>query len=197
MPEFPTEPPVEIARRLEIRGNDSSSWMAVLMPLLDSQLALDGLQADLSSVLQKPTRTIHVKQNSFEHLRADLHRPSDDIVILVGISDLTANEWSSVDLMRSALERPGPVVLWMSADAFDGLSEFAPNIRSFIGPSIFVVGPDGSLMTEGERLARLLELARHYGQSDEDVIRKAESGTLSLSPHFVEWLVLLGRGDLI
>jgi hypothetical protein len=196
LPEFPAQPSVEIARRLELRGVDSWSWIALLVPLEDSQNALDGLRADLSALLQKPTRTINLKDSAFEQLRADLHEPADDIVILLG-SDLAPETWSSLDLMRSALERSGPAILWISADALANLSELAPNVRSFIGASIFAMAPEGGIMTEQDRLNRLKALAEHYGQSNEEIVRKAQSKELRLDPHFVEWLVLLGRGDLV
>ena len=99
--------------------------------------------------------------------------------------------------MRSALERRGPVILLLSPGTFAGLSEFAPNIRSFIGPSIFAASPEGGIMTEKERESRVSELALHYGTSNEEIVLKAESGELPPEPQFVEWLVLLGRGDLV
>lgn len=197
MSDFPILPSVEIACRLEIRGEDSSSWVGVLIPPTDVQNALDGLRADLSSLLQRETRVLSLENGTFEELRAALHRPSNDIVILVVPIDLGAEKWSSVDLMRSALERTGPVILWVSANAFAGLSQFAPNIRSFIGPSIFAAGPEGGIMTDQQRNARLEELIGHYGYGNEEIVRKAESKELPPEPHFVEWLVLLGRGDLV
>lgn len=197
MVDFQIQPPVQIARRLEIRGADSSSWIAVLIPDQNSEIALNGLRADLSSLLQQETRIFSLRDATFEHLREQLHSPNDDIVILAAVIDLGSEGWSSVDLMRSALERCGPVVLWISPDAFAGLSEFAPNVRSFVGPSVFVAGPDGAIMSEQERTKRIAELVNHYGLTNEEIIRRAESRELPLDSPFVEWLVLLGRGDLV
>ena len=59
MPEFSSQPFFEIARRLEIRGENG--WLAVLSPATDSSAGLDQLQADLRSVLQKPTRVIQLR----------------------------------------------------------------------------------------------------------------------------------------
>jgi hypothetical protein len=52
-------------------------------------------------------------------------------------------------------------------------------------------------MTEEERQRRLADLAAHYKLDNEQVIRLAEARTLPPDPEFVEWLVLLGRGDLL
>ena len=158
MSDFQIQPSVQIARRLEIRGADSSSWIGVLIPAHDSEVALEGLRADLSSLLQQETRIFSLRDATFDHLREQLHSPSYDIVILAAVIDLGQEGWSSVDLMRSALERSGPVILWLSPDAFVGLSAFAPNVRSFVGPSVFIAGPDGAIMSEEERTKRLTEL---------------------------------------
>jgi hypothetical protein len=197
VPEFPIESPIEISRRLEIRGKDSSSWIAILNSAIGTPVILDALRQDLSSLLQTNTRTLSLHDSNFEQLRTEMHEPSDDVVLLIATVELPPEKWSALDLMRSALERRGPIILWLSPDAFASLSESAPNIRSFIGPSIFVAGPDGGIMTEEERQNRLKDLAFHYRQSNEDVLHKAELGELPPEPHFVEWLVLLGRGDLV
>jgi hypothetical protein len=197
VPDFPVEQPVEIARRLEIRGEDSSSWIVILTPLVDPEGALNRVRGDLSALLQKSTRVLKLADNTYKQLRSNLNEPADDIVILVAVGEFTHDKWQSIDLMRSALERKGPIIFWVSAETFAGLSEYAPNIRSFIGPSVFIAGPEGSIMTEEDRLNRLQELAHHYGQTNEEIVRKAEARELVPEPHLVEWLVLLGRGDLV
>jgi hypothetical protein len=99
--------------------------------------------------------------------------------------------------MRSALERTGPVVLWVAPDALARLTELAPNIRSFIGSSVFIAGPEPGIMTNNERETRLEELRQYYQISDQEIVRRAQAHELPPEPHFVEWLVLLGRGDLV
>ena len=195
MPEFSSQPFFEIARRLEIRGE--TAWLAVLSPVTDSTAALDQLQTELQSILQKPSRVIHLEPSTFEELREVLHQPDDDAVILSGGTGLTPQKWRSLDIMRSALERKGPVILWLASDDIANLANLAPNIRSLIGASIFVAGPDGGIMTETERQERLKELSEHFGFSGDEAVRKAEAGELPHEPEFVEWLVLLGRGDLV
>lgn len=195
MPEFESQPPYEIAQRLGIRAGNA--WVAVLSPPTDPAAALEQLQTEVRSILQIPTRVIPLEVSTFEALREALHRPSDDAVVLSGGPGLTPEKWSSLDVMRSALERTGPVILWLAPNGIADLTQFAPNIRSFIGAGIFVSGPDGGIMTEAERQARLKELAQNYGLTDEGVVRKAEAKELPTEPEFVEWLVLLGRGDLL
>jgi hypothetical protein len=195
VPEFESQPFFEIARRLEIRGE--TGWLAVLSPATDATAALDQLQTELQSVLQKPARVIQLEASTFEGLREGLHEPDNDAVILSGGPGLTPEKWRSLDIMRSALERKGPVILWLASDDIANLANFAPNIRSLIGGSIFIAGPDGGIMTETERQQRLKELSEHFGLTAEQVVRKAEARELPHDPEFVEWLVLLGRGDLV
>jgi len=167
------------------------------MPAQDSQNALSNLQADLSSLLQRPTRIFDLQNEPLDTLARVLHEPEDDIGILVAHADIGLERWSSLDLMRSALERKGPIILWLSSDCIPGIVEHAPNIRSFIGGSLFCAGPEGGLMTEEDREKRLRELREFYDLTNDQVIERARSKALPSEPHFVEWLVLLGRGDLV
>ncbi len=52
-------------------------------------------------------------------------------------------------------------------------------------------------MTDLERAERIAEFEAHFQMTSADVIERAQSGTLPTEPHFVEWLVLLDRGDLV
>lgn len=195
MPEFSTQPLFEIARRLEICGE--AGWVAVLSPATDSTAALDQLQTELQSALQKPARVIELEPSTFEELREALNQPDDDAVILSGGTGLTPDKCRSLDIMRSALERKGPVILWLAPDDIANLANLAPNIRSLIGGSVFLAGPDGGIMTETERQARLNELSERFGFSGDEALRKAQARELPHEPEFVEWLILLGRGDLL
>lgn len=195
MREFATEPLVEIARRLEIRADHS--WIAILSSDNNPAAACDDLVVELQALLQVPARVVPIRPLGFETLREALHDPDNDAVILFAGADLEPSDWSSLDLMRSALERSGPVILWMAPDAVGELTQVAPNIRSFIGSSIFAAGPDGGIMTDEERQKRLHDLREHYRTADEEIIRRAELKELPPEPEFVEWLVLLGRGDLV
>jgi hypothetical protein len=89
------------------------------------------------------------------------------------------------------------VILWLSSVGLTSLCEHAPNIRSFIGGSIVYLGMHGDVMTDSERQQRIADLESHFQITSADVILQAESGALPTEPHFVEWLVLLDRGDLV
>lgn len=115
----------------------------------------------------------------------------------MGLDAWSLNSWLSLDINRDGMERQGALIFWLCPTAISELCQSAPNIRSFIGGSIFLLGPDEGIMTEEERQRRLEELARHYQLDNEQVIRMGEGRSLPPEPQFVEWLVLLGRGDLV
>ena len=194
MTDFLTQPAFEIGRRLEIRG--SSAWFVVLRPV-ESEDALANFIADLSAVLDQPVRVVRSSGLSFEKLRGDLHEPAGDPVLITDLDEADVERWRALDVNRSAWLREGAVVLWLSAAGVRNLCSYAPNIRSIVGGSIFNLGTDGGAMSAAERDQQIADLEAHFGMNSAEVIRQAESGALPTDPHFVEWLVLLGRGDLV
>ena len=189
-----TELAFEIGRRLEIR--ESYAWFVVLRPAEDGD-ALENFVADLSAVLDQPVRVVPSSGSSFEKLRGDLGESAGDPVLIADLDEADAERWRALDVNRSAWLREGAVVLWLSAAGVANLCSYAPNIRSIVGGSIFYLGTDGGAMTVAERDQRIADLESHFQMNSAEVIRQAESGVLPTEPHFVEWLVLLGRGDLV
>ena len=194
MTDFLTEPAFEIGRRLDIRG--PSAWFVVLRPA-EEEDALSNFVANLSAVLDQPVRVVHSSGSSFEKLRGDLNEPAGDPVLITDLDEADAERWRGLDVNRSAWLREGAVVLWLSAAGVTNLCSYAPNIRSIVGGSIFHLGTNGGAMTAAERDQQIADLESHFGMDSAEVIKQAESGVLPTGPHFVEWLVLLGRGDLV
>jgi hypothetical protein len=124
------------------------------------------------------------------------------IWIGVGFERFDVNDWAKLDRDRTRLERgPGQTdgtiaVLVMSVEAYAALQSNAPNLASWIGGSVFYVMAEAAL-SSNDRAARLGELRRWASMSDADVVRAATEGTLPEDPYYAEWLVLLGRGDLL
>jgi hypothetical protein len=193
--DFLTEPAFEIGRRLEIRG--SSAWFVVLRPAEEEEDALANFVADLSAVLDQPVRVVRSFGSTFERLRSELGESACDPVLITDLDEADAERWRALDVNRSAWLREGAVVLWLSAAGVANLSSCAPNIKSLVGGSIFHLGTDGGAMTAAERDQRIADLESHFQMNSAEVISQAESGVLPTEPHFVEWLVLLDRGDLV
>ena len=153
--------------------------------------------ADLSAVLDQPVRVVRSSGSSFERLRSELGESACDPVLISDLDQADAERWRALDVNRSAWLREGAVVLWLSAAGVTNLCSYAPNIRSIVGGSIFNLGTDGGAMTVAERDQQIADLESHFEMNSAEVIKQAESGVLPSEPHFVEWLVLLGRGDLV
>jgi hypothetical protein len=193
--DFVQEAAFDIGRRVEIRG--PYAWCVVLKPAQGAESALEDFAAELAAVIDRPVRIVSGLAASLERLRAELQDTGRDAVVIPGLDGADAGLWRALDVNRSGLVRPGPVVLWLSAAGLTHLCEYAPNLRSFIGGSIFYLGTHGESITAEERGRRISDLEAHYQLTSADVIQWAESGTLPAEPHFVEWLVLLDRGDLV
>jgi hypothetical protein len=154
------------------------------------------LTGELSAILGRPVRVLPLPQ-PVEELSESLHQPSDDVVVLLGSSTIEPGEWSRMDMNRSRLEREGPVILWLSPEQVSQMSQYAPNIKSYVGGSVFRLTRDESTIDEAERQRRLEELSGHYGWTNQELISRASARALPPEPEIAEWLVLLGRGDLI
>jgi hypothetical protein len=195
MTDFVKEPAFEIGRRVDIRG--PFSWLVVLKPAAEVEAALDAFVSEFSAFLGQPVRILSGIAPTLGNLRSDLTHPATDPVVISDLDQADAGFWRALDINRSGLLREGPVILWLSSIGLTGLCDYAPNIRSFVGGSIVYLGIHGDVMTASERQQRISDLESHFGIPSSEVIRRAEAGTLPTEPHYVEWLVLLDRGDLV
>jgi hypothetical protein len=197
MTDFVTKSSYEVARRLEMRGKDSYSWLVLVKATGVSETELQEFADELNAFLGKTARVIDITGLLVDDLCSSLQSPADDPVILIGFDDRTQDFWSAADVNRSGLERSGPVIFWISSAGLSNLCSHAPNLRSFIGGSIFLIGPGGGEISDDDREAKLRELSAFYGLTNEQVIYKAERRELPPEPEFIEWLLLLRRGDLV
>jgi hypothetical protein len=193
--DFEERAPSEIAERLDLLDDAPRSWMALVPATRNGELQSD-LTSELSAILERPVRVLPLAV-PIEKLSESLHEPSDDVVVLIGSPAIAVGEWSTMDMNRSRLEREGPAILWLSPEQVSQMSQYAPNIKSYVGGSIFRVTPDEIPINESDRKRRLEELSDQYGWSNQELISRASSGGLTSEPEIAEWLVLLGRGDLI
>jgi hypothetical protein len=116
--------------------------------------------------------------------------------LLIDAASLGRRDWSLVDRCRSSLSRVGVLVLVTTPDSFGLLMQAAPNLASWLGALAYQYEDPSA--QEAELRARRLATLRSWAQrSDEDVVRAARQGRLPADPEYAEWLVLLGRGDLL
>ena len=118
-------------------------------------------------------------------------------ILLSGTEHFSEEEWRHLDLLRNLLGREGIVVLVATARSVEKLASNAPNLASWIGGSIWRVDTGSEFLSKEERATRLKSLRRWAKMDDNEVLRRAQDRTLPKEPEFEEWLVLLGRADLI
>jgi hypothetical protein len=127
----------------------------------------------------------------------ELSKNSSDQTIVFKMSEnLGENDWKQLDACRTKLMRTTPGVLAIKESKLLDLISYAPHFASWVGCQIWKVRAVSEL-SESDRESRLISLRQHFSLSDEDLITKINSDELLIDPDIAEWLVLLGRGDLI
>ena len=116
-------------------------------------------------------------------------------VVLVDAASYGERDWRVLDRRRSALARAGLMVFVTTPGSFGVLMQAAPNLSSWLGGFVFERPPDAA--ADEAREQRLAALRAWAQRSDADVIQAATRGQLPADPEYAEWLVLLGRGDLL
>lgn len=117
-------------------------------------------------------------------------------VLLIGAETYTEADWRLLDRRRSALAREGATVFLTTPVGFAALMRVAPNLASWLGGNVFSY-EDIDALAMNQREQRLAALRVWAGKTDDEVLRAAEQGRLPRDPEYAEWLVMLGRGDLL
>ena len=187
----------DTSRLIALHGIGSYRWYVLIKPSKDTAVFEEELREELDVQSGTPLRIIQARGENVDGLVSSLRNPNIDVVLLKGLEEWSDNALKTLDIRRSALNRPGLVILWLSPQGLARLFQQAPNIRSWIGGTGFPVDADLGFMTEEDRRERLLQLSSEYGLKDDQVISMAKSGKLPPDPHFAEWLILLGRAELV
>src|SRR5262249_37188687 len=114
-----------------------------------------------------------------------------------GFDSASDDDWRHLDALRTGLGRRHPVVLLMTEASAGKLARLAPNLASWIGGEYAAWDDDAELLSADEKEARLAALRDWFAVTDEQVIQAAAEHRLAREPQLSEWLVLLGRGDLL
>lgn len=179
-------------RSIALRG--TAVYGAYLAAPGEIDAAIEELEAEIAA-LDDRIQVAKLRPRAAEQLVADLAASPAELV-LVDARSFLAPDWAVVDRRRSSLARPGVLIFVTSPSSFDELMRSAPNLASWLGAQVFAYVGDGADV-EAARKQRLEALRAWASKSDTDVVRAAEAGTLPRDPEYAEWLVLLGRGDLL
>jgi hypothetical protein len=181
-----------VLRSSTLRG--TAAYMAYLAAPGQIDAALEDLAEELAA-LDAGVQIATLRPRAGEQLIADLAGTAAELV-LVDARSFAALDWALLDRRRSSLAHRGVLIFVTTHHSFDELMRSAPNLASWLGGEVFAYARDGARV-EAVRVRRLEALRAWASRLDADVVRAAEEGTLARDPEYAEWLVLLGRGDLL
>jgi len=182
---------------LALRISTSRGASAYFTYLVDAKNG-DEVLEDLDAELHSLDEAITLKTLAPLHADAVLEAlaSTTEEILLIDARAFHAPDWRHLDLRRSSLGRDGVMVFVTTPGSFDELMQSAPNLASWLGGFVFSHEDEAARMADA-RDERLKILRNWLGKTDEEVVRAAQDGTLPRDPEFAEWLVLLGRGDLL
>lgn len=185
----------EIVRLIDLRPAGQSGFCLLMLPA--NTVVVDELRSELELQTGRRLHALDVHDTPPSSLIERLQSSPADVVVVSGLETWSGDDFAALDINRSRLETGRFVIFAADNPTAARLLDRAPNLRSFLATSVFTPTPDPSVMTPVEIEVRLRQLREFFRMGDEETVRRAEEGTLPTEPEFTEWLVLLGRGELV
>ncbi|MGJ5675803.1 MAG: hypothetical protein ACR9NN_19660 [Nostochopsis sp.] len=185
----------EFLQRIGSQPN-GNVWSVLVVSYSDSDELVEELKDTISIFTECDVGVIYTK-NEVSITVDKIQKYSEDYLIIWNFEDWSDRNWRTFDQMRSRLAKKRGVVLVLSQKSVKYMFTYAPNIVSWIGSRVYTLAKDTELLTKEERQRKLLTLHEWSGLSDREIIELAELRQLPPDPEYGEWLVLLGREDLI
>ena len=192
----PMLPSIELWPLVARLANDSfsSRWAVLGVPSDQIETTAAQVSEQLASLLDAPIKLVRL--DSAQSLLDAVQAHPDHALVLVDVDGLSPVAWRNIDANRSRLARDLPALIVLEETRVPTMLEHAPNLWSWIAGSAWRGVADRGLSDE-QRALRLTALREHFGFSDEELVLRAEAGTLPAEPDIAEWLVLIGKGHLI
>ncbi len=172
------------------------AFCVLLVPREDRSVVED-LRQELSIQTGAALVAIEKDQGGLDNVLERVRTAAEPVIMISGLEQWSDHDVAALDINRSRLETGAFVIFAVDLETAARLLDRAPNLRSVIGANLFIWASETTRMLPGEIQARLQQLRDHYGMSDDEIISGASAGALTPEPQFVEWLILLGRGDLV
>ena len=163
------------------------AWVVVGAAEPEAEAAL--LAMELSAQLAEEVHVVKVERTE---ALATLSQANAEPVVFV-VSELNA---SSLDEQRGRLRRARGATLVVPMEVLNRMFTEAPHFTSWIGTRLYAVEED-RFLDEAAREERLAALRARYQMSDEAMLAQVTARTEPSDPEILEWLVLVGRPDLI
>jgi hypothetical protein len=184
----------EILQRISSLPN-ANFWSVLVIPPEQQQHALTELEESIPIFIDEAVEVIAITPD----IEALVHAvQASQVYILLWQFDIWQPEqWQQFDYARSRFSHDKGGVLLLTPNSAVQFQTYAPNFASWIGARVYELQLGLEILTEAESQQRLAALQQFTGKTDVEVIRLAEIGQLPTDPEYGEWLVLLGRGDLL
>jgi len=176
------------------------AWIVVVFHPTELTRGLKRIKAELDLLLaeeQEGKGAVHVVEappSSSDLLTSLGLYSDDDVVLLSGIEHFLPDDLEQLDFLRNRALNGPRVLIATTQDGAVRLSANSPNFWSWIGARCMEYDASEGIMNKEERLQSLRD---HFRLSDAEVLELAQTDTLPDDVAFAEWLILLGRGDLV
>lgn len=190
----------ETLSNIRVQPN-SNIWSVLIINNDDIADVLEELIDGIEIFVESSVESINVEEkiNDFNIENIDkIFNPDVNYFLLWGFDSWGDDQWRQLDYARSSLDHKNRCgLLLLSEPSAVRMIDQAPNFYSWINGRISHLILGAELLTPEECELRLVALREWTGLSDHEIIQKAESHQLPYDPEYGEWLILLGRGDLI
>jgi hypothetical protein len=184
----------EILQRLSSLPN-ANFWSAIVTAPEQQQQALTELEESIPIFIDEAVTVIAITPD-IEAL-IDAVRSSESYILLWQFDIWQTEQWQQFDYARSRFSHDKGGLLLLTPHSAAQFQTYAPNFASWIGSRVYEIQLGLEILTEAESQERLKALQQFTKKTDAEVIHLAETGQLPTDPEYGEWLVLLGRGDLL
>jgi hypothetical protein len=186
-------PQSEFVRRA-IERTGGNSWLGLVVP--DHRLAyvVEQTAAGIASESEIEVFRVDAPPDAESLARAGRRA---GILVASLVDAWPPGAWARLDTLRSLLQREHRAVLVLSESAARHVFREAPHFARLFTGSVWDVAPEPDEMSEADRIDRIASLERWASLSTADMIARAEARTLPPDPEYAEWLVLVGRSDLL
>lgn len=176
-------------------------WYALVLHTGELTTFAADVTDEIGGLLEgKPPLHIEVTEGDSDKAAelADRVAASDAPVrILSGLGRLSAKDWAALNFLRSRLLGDHGLVFLLDRPSLLLLQKQAPDLDNLLTASSWQLDRQGHALSEKARQERLEALRTWSGLTDEQVVQKAEQGDLPADPEYAEWLVLMGKGELL
>ncbi len=197
LPALPPVDPAEFALRVAARP-DPGAWSLLVVPIDEVAPTAIDLVREIET-LEGHAPVLVSPRGGGARFVAEVERYASETIVAAGVDGFTRDDWEELDLARSRLLREGEVVVVLGPDAAAELLRRAPHLASWVSSFAWTSNAEALRAEHERRKAERLADLRAWAPSmtDDDVVRLAEQGRIPGEPEYAEWLVLLGRGDLL